>query len=121
MVVLVDRWTAAEGEAVANGLAAVANARVVGTRMTGLRGELREERLPHSHIAVSYPAARVFLVSGERREAMVPEALVDLAQPQGGPGDPILYQALKLLEPCPGPACRNAPGSPPSSRGSPRR
>ena len=26
------------------------------------------------------------------------DVFVDLAAPQGGPGDPILYQALKLLE-----------------------
>ena len=51
----------------------------------------------------------------------VPDVPVDLAAPQGGPGDPILYQALKYLEPCPGPACRSAPGSPPPARGSPPR
>ena len=50
-----------------------------------------------------------------------PDLAVDLAAPQGGPGDPILYQALKLLEPCPGRACRSAPGSPPPARGSPPR
>jgi len=121
VVVLVDRWTAAEGEAVATGLVAVANAHVVGTRMTGLRGRLRETRLPNSRIVVSYPAERVYLVSGERREAYVPEVLVDPGAPQGGPADPILYQALKLLEPCPGPACRSGQGSPPPVRGSPRR
>lgn len=52
---------------------------------------------------------------------LVPDQLVDLAAPQGGPGDPILYQALKSLEPCPGPACRTFPGSPPPARGSPPR
>jgi len=121
VVVLVDRWTAAEGEAVATGLAAVANARIVGTRMTGLRGVLKEVRLPHSKIAVSFPAERVYLVSGERREAYVPEVLVDLAAPQAGPSDPILYQGLKALEPCPAPSCRTAPGSQLPARGSLRR
>jgi len=121
VIVLVDRWTAAEGEAVATGLAAVANARVVGTRMTGLRGELRESTLPHSKVAVSYPAERVYLVNGERRESYVPEVLVDMGAPQGGPADPILYQALKLLEPCPAPACRSGPGSQPPARESLRR
>ncbi len=121
IVVLVDRWTAAEGEAVATGLAAVANAHVVGTRMTGLRGRLRESKLPNSHITVSFPAERVYLVSGERRETYVPEILVDPGAPQGGPADPILYQALKVFEPCPGPSCRTGPGSPLPSRGSPRR
>jgi hypothetical protein len=121
VIVLVDRWTAAEGEAVATGLAAVANARIVGSRMTGLRGVLRETKLAHSRIIVSYPAERTYLVSGERREAYVPEVLVDLAAPGGGPSDPILSQGLKLLEPCPGPACRSVPGSQPPARGSLRR
>ncbi len=106
VVVLVDRWTAAEGEAVATGLAAVANARIVGTRMTGLRGTAREFKLPHSRVSVTYPAERVYLVSGERRESYVPEVLVDLAVPGGGPSDPILWQGLKILGPCPVPACQ---------------
>jgi C-terminal processing protease CtpA/Prc len=98
VVVLVDRWTAGEGEALAAGLAAVANARIVGTETAGLRGELREATLPHSGIVVRFPAERTFLVSGEPREALRPVLAVDLAAPSGGPGDPILYQALKLLE-----------------------
>lgn len=102
LVVLVDRWTAGEGETLAAGLQAVARARVVGTRMAGLRGELREVRLPHSGITVRFPAQRTFLVDGTPRESLRPDILVDLAAPQGGPGDPILYQALKLLEPAGG-------------------
>jgi carboxyl-terminal processing protease len=121
VMVLVDRWTAGEGEALAAGLRAAANARIVGTAMAGLRGELREVTLPHSGIVVSFPAKRAFLANGAPRESLTPDVPVDLAAPLGGPGDPILYQALKLVEPCPGPACRNAPGSPPPARGSPRR
>jgi hypothetical protein len=37
-------------------------------------------------------------VDGTPREALRPSVEVDLAAPSGGPGDPILYQALKLLE-----------------------
>ena len=98
LVVLVDRWTASEGEALAAGLHAVAQARLVGTPMAGLRGELTEVRLPHSGILVRFPGERVFHVDGTPREALKPTVPVDLANPQGGPGDPILYQALKLLE-----------------------
>jgi C-terminal processing protease CtpA/Prc len=98
LVVLVDRWTAGEAESLAAGLAAVAKARLVGTPMAGLRGELRRERLPHSGLVVSYPAERTFHVDGTPRELLQPHVVVDLAAPSGGPGDPILYQALKLLE-----------------------
>lgn len=98
LVVLVDRWTAGEAEALAAGLAAVAKARIVGTPMAGLRGELRHARLPHSGLVVSYPGERTFLADGTPREQLRPHVAVDLAAPSGGPGDPILYQALKLLE-----------------------
>ncbi|MGZ5085446.1 MAG: S41 family peptidase, partial [Usitatibacter sp.] len=98
VIVLVDRWTAGEGEALAAGLAAVANARLVGTATAGLHGELRSRTLPHSGIVVRYPAERTFLASGAAREALEPAVRVDPAAPSGGPGDPILYQALKLLE-----------------------
>jgi carboxyl-terminal processing protease len=122
VVILVDRWTAGEGEALAAGVKAATNARIVGTRMAGLRGELREVTLPASGIVVSFPARKTVLADGAPREELRPDVPVDLAAPLGGPGDPILYQALKLVEPpCPGSACRNAPGSPPPAHGSPRR
>lgn len=98
VVVLVDRWTAGEGEALAAGLVAVAGARLIGTPMAGLRGELREVKLPHSGIAIRFPGERTFHVDGTPREKLRPHVEVDLAAPSGGPGDPILYQGLKVLE-----------------------
>jgi carboxyl-terminal processing protease len=98
LVVLVDRWTAGEAEALAAGLVALSSARLVGTPMAGLRGELRTLRLPHSGLEVRFPAEKVLLPDGPPREALRPAIEVDLAAPGGGPGDPILYQALKLLE-----------------------
>ena len=98
VVVLVDRWTAGEGEALAAGLAAVAKARIVGTPMAGLRGELSEVVLPASGLIVRFPGERAFTVQGEPRESFPPSLRVDLAAPSGGPGDPILYQALKLFD-----------------------
>lgn len=98
LVVLVDRWTSGEAEALASGLQAAARARLVGTPMAGLRGELAEVKLPHSGIVVAFPAEKTFLPDGTPREALRPQLPVDLAAPSGGPGDPILYQALKLLE-----------------------
>lgn len=98
VLVLVDRWTSGEAEALAAGLQAAARARLVGTPMAGLRGELREATLPHSGLVVRFPGERTFLPDGTPREALRPQVPVDLAAPSGGPGDPILYQALKLLE-----------------------
>lgn len=102
LVVLVDRWTAGQAEAFAAGLRAAAGARLIGTPMAGLRGELREARLPHSRVVLRFPAEKASLPDGTPREALRPDIPVDLAAPNGGPGDPILYQALKLLEKPPG-------------------
>jgi carboxyl-terminal processing protease len=98
LVVLVNRWTEGEAEALAAGLHAAAGARLVGTAMAGMKGELHRVRLAHSGIELRYPAERVFLPDGTPRAVLRPEIEVDLAAPSGGPGDPILYQALKLLE-----------------------
>lgn len=98
IVVLVDRWTAGESEALAAGLCAVASARLVGTAMAGLRGELHRTRLPHSGIEVAFPGEKVFTPDGTPRESLRPALEIDPAAPSGGPGDPILYQAMKLLE-----------------------
>jgi len=99
VAVLVDRWTAGEAEALAAGLESVARATLVGTPMAGLRGELREVALPASGMTLRFPAQRTFsATSGVARESIRPSIAVDLAAPSGGPGDPILYQALKLLE-----------------------
>jgi carboxyl-terminal processing protease len=98
VAVLVDRWTAGAGEALAVGIAAVGNARLVGTSMAGLRGENSDVRLPHSGIVVRFPTQKTFHPDGTPREAVKPAIAVDLAAPQAGPGDPILYHALKLFE-----------------------
>ena len=98
LVVLVDRWTAGEGEALAVGLESASNATLLGTAMAGLRGELREVALRHTGITARFPAEKSFRIDGTPREAVRPTVLVDLERPSGGPGDPILYQALKYLE-----------------------
>jgi carboxyl-terminal processing protease len=91
---LVDRWTAGQGEALAAGLWAC-GAQLVGTRMAGLHGNTGAIRLPKSGITVRYPVERAFLFDGRPREALRPQVPVDPAAPSGGPGDPILSQALK--------------------------
>ncbi len=98
VLVLVDRWTEGEAEAIAAGLHEAAHARLVGTPSAGMRGDLRAVTLSHSRIAVRFPAERALLLDGRPREALSPEIPVDLAAPSGGPGDPILYQALKAFE-----------------------
>ena len=97
MAVLVDHWTAGEGESFACGLETAARATLIGTAMAGLRGDTREVRLPDSGIKLRFPAARIFHTNGTPREVVRPAVPVNIVSPSGGPGDPILYQALKLL------------------------
>jgi C-terminal processing protease CtpA/Prc len=99
LVVLMDRWTAREGEALAAGLKRVARATLIGTATAGIPAEVSEVKLPHSQLVVSFPT--------KRTEPLQPTLAVDLAAPSGGPGDPILYQGLKALEALPGRAGRN--------------
>lgn len=92
VLVLIDRWTAGEGEALAAKLAESARATLVGTPTAGIHGEPGEVTLPHSGIVVRFPTQKT------TREGVTPAVEVNLAAPSGGPGDPILYQALKLAE-----------------------
>ena len=70
-LVLVGRWTGSMGEGLAIGFDAI-GARVVGTRMAGLRGAVYDERLPHSGLVLKLPAERVMTVAGQPREAFAP-------------------------------------------------
>jgi hypothetical protein len=47
---------------------------------------------------VRFPGERTLLPDGTPREALLAQVPVDLAAPPGGPGDPILYPALKRRE-----------------------
>jgi C-terminal processing protease CtpA/Prc len=69
--VLVGRWTGSMGEGLAIGFDAI-GARVVGTRMAGLRGAVDDERLEHSGLVLKLPAERVMTVGGLPRENFVP-------------------------------------------------
>lgn len=98
LVVLVDRWTQGAAESLAVGLRAVSRATLIGTPMAMLHGVTGSVRLPHSGIVARFPMERVHAPDGTPREDAKPDVPVDLGAPSGGPGDPILYQALKHLE-----------------------
>lgn len=95
-LVLVDRWTHGECEVLA-ALLRASGARLVGTPTAGVASLGSECSLPGSGMSVRFPTAPV-TVAGLRLEgAIAPDVAVDLAAPSAGPGDPILYAALKLL------------------------
>lgn len=69
--ILVGRWTGSMGEGLAIGFDAI-GARVVGTRMAGLRGAVYDVPLDHSGLVLKLPAERVMTVNGLPREGFVP-------------------------------------------------
>jgi hypothetical protein len=66
--------------------------------MAQLHGVTATVRLPHSGVVLRLPVERALAPDATPREAIAPDIAVDLARPSGGPGDPILYRALKHLE-----------------------
>jgi carboxyl-terminal processing protease len=71
-LVRVGRWTGSMGEGIAVGFAAF-GARVEGSRMAQLKGAVYDFALPSSGLVVKLPAERLYTVSGQPREAFVPE------------------------------------------------
>lgn len=96
VVALVDRWTHGESEVLA-ALLRASGARLAGTPTAGLASEGSECSLPTSGLAVRFPTAAVTLAGVKLDGPLPPDVAVDLAAPSGGPGDPILYAALKLV------------------------
>jgi C-terminal processing protease CtpA/Prc len=84
LVVLVDRWTAGEAEALATGLDGAASAVLVGTPMAGLHGERAGAHAAAQQGRRALPAQRTFHVNGTPRELVRPDVEVDLASPSGG-------------------------------------
>lgn len=74
--VLVSRWTGSMGEGIAIGFAAL-GARVEGTRMAGLLGSVEDLRLGETDLFVKLPTERLLSVTGEPREAFIPEVSSD--------------------------------------------
>ena len=92
LVVLVDRWTGSMGEGIAIGLHAMDRAKVVGTRMAGLRGAVDSVTLPVSGLRAFFPTERVFLPDGTPRHVWLPPYHVE-----PGEGDPWMATAERLL------------------------
>jgi hypothetical protein len=73
VTVRVGRWTGSMGEGLAIGLAAT-GARLCGGPMAGLRGAVYDYTLPASGLRVTFPAERLYTVSGVPRENVTPPA-----------------------------------------------
>jgi hypothetical protein len=65
--------------------------------MAGFGTDLFDFVLRQSGLVVRIPTEWAYHVDGTRLDRMRPSVMVDLAAPSGGPGDPVLYQALQLF------------------------
>ena len=74
--VRVGRWTGSMGEGLAIGFDAIAK-RVVGTKMSGLRGAIYNYNLEHSQVQLALPVERLMHVNGTPREQFIPQPLTE--------------------------------------------
>ncbi|MDH7974218.1 hypothetical protein QH494_18675 [Sphingomonas sp. AR_OL41] len=73
--VRVGRWTGSLGEGLAIGFAALGKP-VCGTAMARLKGAVYDFDLTHSRLRMKFPAERLYTVSGQPRETVVPRRCV---------------------------------------------
>ena len=76
LVVLVNYWTASMGEGIAIGFAGMHRAKIMGTKMAGLLGEIFSFETPELKIPFSFPCVQLQTVDGKPREDFVPDYLV---------------------------------------------
>ena len=76
LVVLVNYWTASMGEGIAIGFEGMHRAKIIGTKMAGLLGEIFSFETPELNIPFSFPCVQLQTVDGQPREDFVPEYLV---------------------------------------------
>ncbi len=101
LVILCDHWTASLGEAIVIGFAALKrpSTAIIGTPMARLCGAVYSYEMPNSKIHFSFPAEKLYTVSGMPREKFIPGILIDpttLASQKDK--DPFLLRALNYLE-----------------------
>src|SRR6185436_3173170 len=79
LVILCDHWTASLGEAIVIGFDALKRpfTKIIGTPMARLSGAVYSYEMPNTNIRFSFPAEKLYTVSGLPREKYMPEILID--------------------------------------------
>ncbi len=72
VVVLAGYWTGSMGEGIAIGFDAMKRAKIAGTKMAGLLGEIYTYRTPEYKIPFSFPCVKLQHVNGQAREDFIP-------------------------------------------------
>ena len=76
IVILVGYWTGSMGEGIAIAFDGMKRAKVAGTKMAGLLGEIYTFRMPGTNIPFSFPAVQLQHINGTARESFIPPFLV---------------------------------------------
>lgn len=98
LVILVNHWTGSMGEGITIGFDALKRARVIGTKMAGLKGSISGFQTTNIKIPYSFPTEQLFHINGTPRENYVPALLIDLNNPKYiSVDDPILSEAIKYI------------------------
>lgn len=76
LIILVGYWTGSMGEGIAIGFDAMKRAKIVGTKMAGLLGEIYSFETPETKIPFSFPCVQLQHINGQPREDFVPGIFV---------------------------------------------
>jgi carboxyl-terminal processing protease len=101
LVILCDHWTASLGEAIVIGFDALErpNTKIMGTSMARLDGAVYSYEMPNTKIRFSFPAEKLYTVSGLPREKYMPEILIDpITQASQKSPDIFISRALGYLK-----------------------
>ena len=72
VVVMAGYWTGSMGEGIAIGFDAMKRAKIAGTKMAGLLGEIYTFRTPEYKVPFSFPCVKLQHVNGQAREDFIP-------------------------------------------------
>jgi carboxyl-terminal processing protease len=76
VIVLVGYWTGSMGEGIAIGFDGMKRAKIAGTKMAGLLGEIYSFEMPETKIPFSFPCVQLQHINGQPREDFIPAVKV---------------------------------------------
>ncbi len=101
LVVLCNHWTGSIAEAIVIGFDALQrpNTKIIGTTMARLNGAVYTYEMPNTKIRFTFPAERLYHVSGLPREKYTPQILIDLTKEHStSVSDVFISMALHYLK-----------------------
>ena len=76
LIILVGYWTGSMGEGIAIGFDGMKRAKIAGTKMAGLLGEIYSFEMPETKIRFSFPCVQLQHINGQPREDFIPPIII---------------------------------------------